>query len=148
MPDIDLTQQEADALIQMEKHRANNIAWTFPANGDRLEIPLISANKRENFLLDIRRARIDLAKITYQHRSRQIVRLLRLDLGGPPHRNPDGQEMPCPHLHVYREGFHDKWAFPIDSQKFSDISDRDRALDDFMRLCNVTVRPTIHRNLF
>jgi hypothetical protein len=37
---------------------------------------------------------------------------MRLDLDGPPHRNPDDEEIPWPHLHVYREGYGDKWASP------------------------------------
>ena len=71
---------------------------------------------REEFLLDIRRARIDLAKGTYQNRGREVVILARLDFGGAPHRNPDGEEIGSPHIHLYREGFGDKWAFPIPSE--------------------------------
>lgn len=48
---------------------------------------------RENFLLDIRRGKIDLLKATNQNRARQTIVLVRLDLGGAPHRNPDGEEI-------------------------------------------------------
>lgn len=89
MPEVNLTQAEADALIAMEKHRENDDIHDYPGLGGGITIPLISSDKRENFLLDITRGRIDLKKGTYQNRARHIVILVRLDFGGQPHRNPD-----------------------------------------------------------
>src|SRR6266436_3806404 len=100
MADIDISQSEANSLIAMEKHRIDEKQWSFPAAGDRLAIPLKSADERENFVLDISRGQIRLTKATFQNRARQAIILLRLDLDGPPHRNPDGREVPCPHLHT------------------------------------------------
>lgn len=84
MADGNLTQEEAEALIAMEKVRAAEEDYSYPRPGDKLTIPLTSKDKREMFLLDISRARIDLAKVSYQNRARQVVVLLRLDLAGPP----------------------------------------------------------------
>ncbi len=123
MADINLTQAEADALIAMEKQRIDDARWDYPGLGGSISIPLISQDKRENFLLDVSRGRIDLLKVTYQNRSRQVVVLVRLDFGGQPHRNPDDQEIPSPHLHVYREGYGDKWAIPVPPERFPDILD-------------------------
>jgi hypothetical protein len=53
MADIDLLQEEADALIAMEKHRADDTEWEFPTPGGRLPIPVTSSDKRENFMLDV-----------------------------------------------------------------------------------------------
>jgi hypothetical protein len=122
MADIDLTQEEADMLIAMEKHRENEDGLAFPAPGERLAIPLNSHDKRETFVLDVTRAQIKLTKATYQNRARQAVVLMRLDLDGPPHRNPDGVELSCPHLHIYREGFGAKWAFPLPTGKYPDTT--------------------------
>ena len=105
MSDLNLTQAEADALIAMEKHRVSDERNDFPMNGQSLSLMLQSSDKREQFLLDISRGRIDLMRGKYQNRARQVVVLVRLDFGGPPHRNPDDTEVACPHLHVYREGF-------------------------------------------
>ena len=105
MPDLNLTQAEADALLALEKHRVDEQRWTYPGMGGRIEVPLISASKREAFLLDASRGRIDLLRTKYQTRARQVVILARVDVAGAPHRNPDGEEIPCPHLHVYREGY-------------------------------------------
>jgi hypothetical protein len=49
--------------------------------------------------------------------------LVRLDLGGAPHRNRDDEEIGVPHLHLYREGFGDKWATPLPSDRFRNPAD-------------------------
>ena|ERR1035437_9214056 len=148
MAEINLTQLEADALIAVEKHRADDTLRQYPAPGGLITVPLQSADKREQFLLDIRRGRIDLLKVTHQNRARQVVVLVRLDLGGAPHRNPDGEEIPCPHLHIYREGFGDKWAVPAPVNKFPHSSEVWRTFHDFMSYCNITKPPEIDRDLF
>lgn len=148
MPEINLPQTEADLLIAMEKVLVDKELYDYPGLGGQISIPLMSKNKRENFVLDISRGRIDLSKGTYQNRARQIVILVRLDFGGRPHRNPDDQEVSSPHLHIYREGFGDKWAVPAPIDKFTNISDLWGTLEDFMRFCNITELPCIERGLF
>lgn len=147
MADIDLTQAEADALIAMHKHRMNDDVVYFPGPGSSVTIPLASADKRENFLLDVSRGRIDLLKAKYQNRARQVVILVRLDLSGAPHRNPNGEEITCPHLHIYREGYGDKWAGPIPVDKFTDTTNLWHTLQDFMCFCSITRPPDIQRGL-
>lgn len=148
MADINLTQAEADALIGMEKHRANEERSDFPMGGQSVVIPLQSPDRREQFLLDLSRGRIDLLKVKMQNRGRQVVVLVRLDLGGAPHRNPDDEEIAAPHLHVYREGYGDKWAIAVPADRFRDPADIWATLDDFLRFCNVTQPPHIERGLF
>ena len=148
MADINLTQAEADALIAMEKHRSSEDLFDFPWKGGSLIISLQSPDKREQFFLDISRSRIDLLKGKFQNRARQVIVLVRLDFGGAPHRNPDGEEVACPHLHLYREGYGDKWAAPAPVEFFGRISDIFGTLEDFMRYCNVTKPPKIQRGLF
>ena len=62
--------------------------------------------------------------------------------------NPDGVEVPSPHMHLYREGFGDKWAVPLPRDKFPNVADLWQMLDDFMRFCNVVDRPEIVKGLF
>lgn len=148
MATTDLLQAEADALIAMDKVKVNDERYDYPGTGGSLIVPLTSQDKREEFLLDIYRGRIDLLKGTYQNRARQVVVLVRVDFGGAPHRNPDGTEVPCPHLHLYREGFGDKWAEPLPVDKFKNIGDLWLTLEDFMQFCNIVDRPAIVRGLF
>ena len=132
----------------MAKYRVDMTEWDYPDLGGVISVPLFSADRRENFLLDVRRGRIDLAKGTYQNRGRQVVVLVRLDFGGAPHRNPDGEEIDSPHLHLYREGFGDKWAIPVPGDVFGDVTDQWRTLQDFMQYCNIAEIPLIRRGLF
>jgi hypothetical protein len=148
MDEIALTQAEADALIAMEKHRVMNNRHDFPMRGESLTLSLQSPDKREHFLLDLSCGRIDLLKVKMQNRGRQVVVLVRLDLGSAPHRNPDDVEVPAPHLHVYREGYGDKWAIPVPKERFRDTSNLWATLEDFLRFCNVTQPPHIDRGLF
>ena len=148
MADINLTQAEADALIAMEKHRASEDRSDFPMGGQSVVLPLQSADKREQFLLDLSRGRIDLLKVKMQNRGRQVVVLVRLDLGGAPHRNPDDEEISTPHLHVYREGYGDKWGMPVPADRFRNPGDVWATLEDFLRFCNITQPPHIERGLF
>jgi len=111
-------------------------------------IPLVSADKRESFLLDVSRFQIKLTKATFQNRARVAIILYRLDIDGAPHRNPDGQEIPCPHLHRYREGYGDKWADPAPIDRFPDTTDLFSTLNAFMKHCNIIEPPAIEKTLF
>lgn len=148
MADANLTQAVADALIALEKRRVDAQGWDYPDFGGRITIPLVSVDRREQFLLDLRRSGLDLAKGTYQNRGRLVVVLVRLDFGGSPHRNPDGNRIESPHIHLYREGYGDKWAFPVPGEKFQNLSDAWQTLEDFMAYCNIVERPAIRRSLF
>ena len=147
MSDISVDQATADALIATPKIRANDAVSYYPGAGGYLTLPLLSHDGRESFHLDIRRGGIDLLKGTYQNRARQVLILVRLDFGGAPHRNPDGSEISSPHLHIYREGYGDKWAFEVPPDKFSQITDPWQALQDFMRFSNIVDPPNIQRGI-
>lgn len=148
MTETYMSQAEADGLLSMEKHNQENQVWDYPSAGRVISIPLISPDRSKNFLLDISTARIKLAKGTYQNRYSQVIILARLDFNGPPHRNPDDEEIGTPHLHIYREGYGDKFAMELPSDKFSDPQDTWQLLQDFMKFCNITQFPDIQRGLF
>jgi uncharacterized protein DUF6978 len=56
--------------------------------------------------------------------------------------------IPCPHLHLYREGYGDRWAVPLPAERFSDAGDPWLLLLEFMQFVNITVPPDIRRGLF
>ena len=144
MAEAELSQGEADVLLAMPKRRVQAGAWEFPAAGQRLMVPLESVDQREQFVLDLHRGRINLAKGTHQNRARRVIVLARLDYGGPPHRNPDGVEIGPTHLHLYREGYGDRWAFEPPQDVFVDLGDRWRTFEDFLRFCSV-VEPVVEQ---
>lgn len=143
-----LSQAEADLLLRMEKHREGDHRWQYPQLGGSLRIPLISVDEKESFMLDVGRGRINLEKGKAQNRARNVIVLARLDYGGAPHRNPDGEEVGGTHLHLYREGYGDKWAYPVDLEIFSDTSNAMNTLSEFMGFCNITLPPKIDGGLF
>jgi len=73
---------------------------------------------------------------------------MRLDLDGPPHRNPDDAEVPCPHLHIYREGHGDRWAIPAPTDRYPNTQDLFLTFEAFMNHCNITEPPKIQAGLF
>lgn len=148
MAEGNLSQGEADALIQIEKRWRDDLVYTYPGVGGLLTVPLISIDCREEFILDVRRGRIDLSKVTHQLRGRVVAILVRVDIAGPPHTNPDGVVVPCPHIHLYKENFGDKWAQPLPPSYFSNVTDLWQVLHDFMDFCRVVEKPQIERGLF
>lgn len=143
-----LTQTEADRLMEMLKQFVDRATINFPLSGQSSRWEVKSDDGRESFLVDARRkGKIKLSKCTFQERYRVIEILLRLDIDGPPHDNPDGTEVPCPHLHIYREGFADKWAFPLPAGAFTDTSDLVKTLREFLEFCKVQNIPAIQGGL-
>ncbi len=156
-----LIQAEADRLITLPKRRSNDKRIDFPVARSSIVVELESVDGREEFLLDVNRKgrTIRVAKCTYQTRYMVTVVLVRLDLDGPPHRNPPGPaplphltafeaiELPCPHLHVYVEDHDVHWAMPAPIHAFSLTGDLHDTLQDFYRYCNVIDPPYIDKRL-
>jgi hypothetical protein len=144
----DLTQTEADSLLLLDKHKISNDSVALPELGRKLCLELQSSDKRERFNLDMNRGFVSISKLTLQTRGRVMTVLARLDLEGAPHRNPDDVQLSCPHIHLYREGFGDKWAFAVPQEHFKNLSDRWQTLQDFMKFCNIVEPPQFDRTLF
>ncbi|MFH1703080.1 MAG: hypothetical protein ABIB41_06580 [Nitrospirota bacterium] len=156
-----LTQAEADALFAMPKKPKSSDSLNFPHAGGKLLAEFISLDGREVFLFNINRASIAVSKCTYQKRARQVEILRRLDIDGSPHPNPavetvpleflvpyNGLEIPCPHLHIYVEGFADKWAIPAPTDLMNSNADLYTVMESFLKYCNVQEMPNIERGLF
>jgi len=151
-----ITQEDADFFFGMEKFPEEEKEFQFPISGKKLTIGFTSKDKRENFLFDIYRGSIRITKITYQNRVRKAFILRRLDLDGPTHVNPEaevvplpflepynGMEIPTPHLHIYVEGYAEKWAIP--ATDVLEIGDKDmyEMMELFFSYCNVKKSPNI-----
>jgi len=138
-----LTQAEAEQLIQMAKHFVNapDSVSIPPGADDTYE--LSGSNEREKFLLDVWRGTLRLTKFKFQDRARTVVVLVRLDVDGAPHTNPDGQRLSGTHLHIFREGFDDRWAYPVDSTLFTLLSDPGKTFHEFCALCKIESPPPV-----
>lgn len=135
-----LTQLEANDLISILKElqeKSDNII--FPTLGNSLALECKSPTTKDKFIIDVnRKGTLKITKCTYQTRYKNSLRLVRIDLDGPPHENPDGNVIECPHIHIFREGFELKWAYPLSEYISSDPTDLISILIDFLRYNNVS----------
>ncbi len=144
-----LTQQEADFLITAAKRFVDVGLIELPSQGGSLTLELAAVETPETFRLDVsRNGVINVSKYTCQGRYRTTVHLLRLDVDGRLHTNPDGTKVECPHLHKYREGYDDKWAEPIDPNVFTGLQDLVRTFCEFAKLFGVVHIPAVQGGLF
>ncbi len=81
-----LSKEEIDYLLNLEKNCKSSQKYNFPSLGGKIEIELSSADKNEDFLLDVWRSHIDLAKTKFQNRARKTVPIVRLDINSAPHK--------------------------------------------------------------
>ena len=138
-----LKQAEADQLIGMTKHFVRPPAFISIPAGVDVTYELSSVGDRERFLLDVWRGTLRLSKIKFQTRARVVEILVRLDVLGAPHTNPDGQRLSGTHVHLYREGYDDKWAFPVDSKSFTLLTDPATTFQEFCAFCNIESLPPV-----
>lgn len=147
-----LTQEEADSFLAMRKRVFGVTTVDFPEPGKTVTLDLRSEDEREFFQLDIEHGRRILEKWKLQLRYRETTILVRLDIGGSGHSNPDkapnrqlsryeGIVIPTPHLQQYVEGYHDGWATPPLQQDFTNTNDVAVTWSDFLRYCQVHYVP-------
>ncbi|NGP59866.1 hypothetical protein FLT15_16290 [Paenibacillus thiaminolyticus] len=139
-----LSQLEADRLIELVKSLVKNQQILLPSPGNKMQLDAQS-HKNEKFIIDIRRGRVKISKASFQTRYKNSIPLIRLDVDGPDHPNPDGEIIPCPHIHIYREGAELKWAYPLKiegNKDFSDLRDLTQVLIDFLHYNNIDNIPT------
>ena len=135
-----LSQSEVNALMEMTKFFVKENP-KFPDNGNNTSFELSTNNNREKFFLDVNRGgKIELGKTKIQNRHSSYTVLVRLEIDAPPHINPDGKNQGRNHIHIYTEGYGDRWAYNID--KFTDIRISDyscfqECLEEFCNYCNI-----------
>ena len=107
---------------------------------------LRAVGSSEQFKLDFHRGRLEM-RYTYNLRRNQTVVLFRYDQGGI-HTNPDGEKFDGPHVHIYREGYDDKFAYPVSQIGVLLTDSISEVLAKFVTYCNIINVPTIQSTLF
>ncbi len=144
-----LTKDEFDNLRIENKEFSDGRKLCISSEHCKVQRELKSVFTDNKFILTIERGRIDFLKIKYQTRRSQTNEvLLRIDTKGPRHINPDGEIIECPHIHIYREGWGDKWAQPLNPEIFKDTSDLVILLKDFLNYFGVINIPCIEMEGF
>ena len=134
-----LSQDEIDELLDILKViKYEKSTFSFPSYGASEILEAFSKDNKKKFLIDIRPTKSIRRgkKITFQERYIKDIILLRLDLFGPPHTNPDFKKISGNHLHIIREGFDDRFAIEI-PENFINIEDKVQTLIDFLEYCKV-----------
>jgi len=143
-----LTQIDADSLVAMPKRLEQSSQLKFPFRDEKQSWKALSSISRDHFLMDVNRNGIRLLKCTYQERYRLTEILVRVDVGVTSlHQNPDGELIRGPHVHLYREGYGDKWASLLPQDRFASSGDLVQTLRDFLEFCNVEAVPEIQLSL-
>lgn len=135
-----MTQAEAQRLIQLLKKLLQQGTIFLPKMGTSSQFELHSVfSDRDRFTIIFnRKTRIRADKYTLMLRYGKDKGLLRIDVGGPAHNNPDGTVVPCPHIHVQQRdtGLWDAWAIEI-PVVFNNVADRIETFQTFLQYCNV-----------
>lgn len=134
-------------LIRLDKQFVTDDVLILGDTDLEFSRPLISLDGREQFIFDVWRGTLNLKKYKLQLRARVVIPLVRVDVAGAPHPNPDGTLVPCPHIHLYCEGYDDKWAFPLSDYPFHDPDDIIVTFNDFSRFCSIQRIPRIQRSM-
>lgn len=93
-----MTQAEAQGLIQVLKKILQHGKLYLPCSGSKAQFELCSVfSDKDRFTVFVNRvSTIRKDKYTLLLRYGKDKGLLRIDIGGPDHTNPDGTIVPCP----------------------------------------------------
>ena len=141
---MQLTQETADTLIKIEKVLLNPINVYIPQEPRQTEkYPLGYKGLNNTFNIndlnvEMFRGSRNPKKVSYKLLYKGIFNLIRLDMYGTRHMNPDGKifEPDTPHLHIYDEIYKDKWAYSVPPE-FSNTEDIVQTFKDFLSYSNV-----------
>ena len=144
-----LEQQKADYLIQMPKRLViSKNAYSFLQKGESVVIDAIGVTENEKFIFDIARGKIDVRKCTFQDRYERTIKLLRLDITANGfHYNPDGTRIDGSHIHIYKEGFGDQYAYALPYKNIKTLNHLPSLFGEFMEFCSVENIPYIEWRL-
>lgn len=139
---IDVSQSIADRLLFCNKTFIGRVPEVLFEPGMNADWSLNSGEPEWPMRFIISRNQFNRLHAKYQLMAGRSIVLARLEYEGPPHTNPDGKLIVCPHLHRYRRNFNDRWAEHIAS-KFGDPSDLASCLMSFLKYCNIVQCPRI-----
>lgn len=134
----ELSQKKADAYLTARKIKATETDCRLTSVIPKpVSVPLVAPDiAGVAFSLDVTQKHIVL-KLKCQLRcTTEAVVLARLDFASP-HRNPDGTAVGVPHLHVYREGYGDKFAYEVPPGMLKNPDDPLQVLLDFLETYHI-----------
>lgn len=159
-----LSNESAKMLFEVSKYTEKQTYFA-PDHGKTSSIKVFTQDdrcKEEEFIIDINRKCLILEKRTFQLRTGMILRRLDFYSG---HQNPEEINYLSAnldqnilnmmikyknyrfkkeaHMHLYIDGYADKWAFPLTEFGKFDTSNIVTTIKDFLTYCNVANNPKI-----
>jgi len=163
--DRGLSPQEVLRLINLEKVCVEDGSRSL--HESKFTCDMTSTNGREIFQLDFSRGKIDL-RYKMQTRHNTIYSLLRLDIGSSTYHDNPRVHIECeeddpfysvhkeyigyhfavgePHMHIFRDGFGDRWAYPIPAE-FENIENLNSTFEAFMKFSNIIKGPRTYKGI-
>ena len=132
----DLTQNEADELIQVDKIFEDNspIVMDRPYKQERKLFSVV--NHLDVFYLNMNETAIEFGKYSVNNRFFQIP-LVRICIDKDSvHENPDGRLIKGSHLHVYKQEFGDKFADDLSHYEIT-ATNSVQILAQFLAFCHI-----------
>lgn len=140
----DLTDAEARILIELEKV-ATDKRIDIPVGAKKEHLNLARTEEPNDNIMRIyiKRGKRNINKCSFNVVYNKSITLLRLDIEpGRLHQNPDGRDVPNPHLHIYRDGYDDRYAIPA-PECFTDTSNLAQSLYDLLGYSKVINRDEV-----
>ena len=144
-----LTQREADTLREIEKSFINPSSVRFPERRETKLYPLwyrYDNRRKDDMAISAYRGKKNPKKVSFRLLYAQGIILVRVDTQDPtPHTNPDGTRIEPgePHIHIYKEGFGDKFAYPLPAE-FNYTDDVIDLFMDFLSYSHIINKDQIH----
>lgn len=139
---MDLGKTEINTLLAIEKYLTDPKSVCIPEAGGTEKFSLryhLRELDHDDMHVSAYKGKKDPRKASYRLIYAGNIILIRVDLGDrSPHINPDGEIIPAmtPHIHIFREGFEDRTAYPLPSE-FKDSNDLIQSLKDFLSYAKV-----------
>jgi len=141
----DLTDEQVDLIIKELKLPLVNLDINLldsPFGKLSLTSNLLSQVNDIKFKLDIHRGNKEPGRFSLNLRfSETNDTLVRLDINGGLHQNPDGSHAPTSHIHIYNNDFEKKdiYAYPVDLEDFPNIQSLYDASVSFLDYTNINI---------
>lgn len=139
-----LTDSEAKFLKELEKIVIEH-SVEIPRDGNKECLNLArNGDINDNIMrIHITTSKRNKEKCSFNVVYNKSITIFRIDIGGSRiHINPDGEDIPTPHMHIYRDGFDAKFAIPLPSC-FTDSNNFGRVLYDLLGYSNVVNRDSV-----
>lgn len=140
---LNLNKQEVDLIIKELKQMLTTLDMNIlntPFGRIKKDLQIVSNINNINFKLSIYRGNIEPERFSLNLRFNDTNEcLVRLDIRGGKHLNPDGSIAPESHLHIYNKDYNPRcsYAYPINLDDFPNTKNLYYTTESFLAYTNI-----------